>query len=314
MVFKRGILHYFVTVAEEGQMTRAAARLHMAQPALSQAISRMEDELGLELFERHARGVSLTPAGKALLPSAREAVATEADAAETARVLARAARGSLVVGFIGPPPPLSTPGLFAAFAEEHPEAEISYRDLPFPNRESSSWLRDVDVALCQPPDIGEGICREIVRSEARAAIVHGRHPLAGRSEVRVAEVIDDIFVAYHASVQAPWAAFHTLDDCRGGPPARTSGRGVLTTMEMATTILDGSAITVVPLTDAVVASQTLPDLVALPLIDAAPAEPALVWRADTPHHLVHDLVSCARNGIGDLASANGTRMRGAGLT
>src|SRR3982074_3055485 len=73
-------LRYFVAVAEEGQVTRAAERLHLAQPALSQALSKLEAGLRVKLLERHARGVSLTPAGKAFLQKLRGALAAMDDA------------------------------------------------------------------------------------------------------------------------------------------------------------------------------------------------------------------------------------------
>src|SRR6202035_2948495 len=98
MPFKRGQLLYFVTVAEEGQITRAAARLHVAQPALSQAIAQLEEELGIELLERHPRGVTLTAAGEAFLPKARAAVAADADAALAAEWLARSSEGTIEFG------------------------------------------------------------------------------------------------------------------------------------------------------------------------------------------------------------------------
>src|SRR3974377_761339 len=94
----RAQLRYFVTVAEEGQITRAAARLHIAQPALSHAIATLETDLGGQLFERHARGVTPTGAGEALLPKARTAVASEVEFEQTARSLVRAAAGVLEVG------------------------------------------------------------------------------------------------------------------------------------------------------------------------------------------------------------------------
>ena len=77
MAFNRDHLRYFVAVADEGQITQAARRLFMAQPALSQAISQLETELGLKLLDRHARGVTLTDAGETFLEKARAAVAVK---------------------------------------------------------------------------------------------------------------------------------------------------------------------------------------------------------------------------------------------
>src|SRR5438874_8288597 len=101
MSFKRGQLRYFVTVAEEGQITRAARKLHLAQPALSQAIAQLESELGLELLERQPHGVTLTADGEAFYEKARVALAAATEALQTAQSLARAQKGMLTLGFLG---------------------------------------------------------------------------------------------------------------------------------------------------------------------------------------------------------------------
>src|SRR5580693_3251311 len=103
-MFSQVQLHYFVTVSEEGQITRAARKLHLAQPALSQAIAHLESELGIELFVRHPRGVTLTQAGEAFLVKAQAALAAEAETAQMGLSLRRAASAAIVVGFVGPPP------------------------------------------------------------------------------------------------------------------------------------------------------------------------------------------------------------------
>src|ERR1700740_3359642 len=158
MEFRRGHLHYFVTVAEEGQITRAAQKLHIAQPALSHAMGLLEGEVGIQLLERHPRGVTLTPAGEAFLAKARAACVAENDAARTAEALARSTRGTLAVGFIGPPPSLSHPELLAALAADHPQLEVSFQDLPFPCGATVDWLAGVGVAILLPPAAGEGGC------------------------------------------------------------------------------------------------------------------------------------------------------------
>jgi DNA-binding transcriptional LysR family regulator len=117
MAFRAAHLRYFVVVAEEGQITRAAAKLGMAQPALSQAIASLESEIGFPVFERQARGVTLTPAGATFLLKAREALAAEREAIRTGDALARAARGTIEFGFVGAPPGLDSPKPFARFEQ-----------------------------------------------------------------------------------------------------------------------------------------------------------------------------------------------------
>ncbi len=295
MPFKRGHLRYFVTVAEEGQITRAAAKLHVAQPALSQAIAQLESELGLKLLERHPRGVTLTSDGEAFFQKARDAVADEQEAILTARSLSRAAKATIEVGFIGPPPTLNLPELFEAFAAAHPDAEVSFRDLPFPSGTTASLLEQVDVALCHAPMLEPGIEVQVIRAEPRAVVARNDHPLAQRTELAAAEVLDETFVSYHPRVQPDWAAFHSLDDRRGGPPRSMTVDHATTTMQMLATMTTGRAITTAPIEDARFAPLLFVDLVAIPLIDAQPALRSLVWRSDAQNPLVRAMVSVGAN-------------------
>ena len=293
--FRRGQLHYFVSAADEGQITRAATKLHVAQPALSQSLAQLESELGVELLQRHARGVTLTAAGRAFLPKARAAVAMEQEVELTAQSLARAAKGCIEVGFVGPPPTMNAPEMFAAFAETHPEAEVSFHDLPFPRGKTSSWLDAVDVAFCHAPAAEPGVRIQTVRVEPRAVVAHEDHPLAQRADLTLAEVLDETFISYHPDVQASWAGFHSLDDHRGGPPQSMTADRAMTSMQMLGVMDRRPAITTVPFSDAKLAQQVLTHVVAIPLCDADPAVLSLVWRADSPHPLVQALAAVASN-------------------
>jgi LysR family transcriptional regulator, benzoate and cis,cis-muconate-responsive activator of ben and cat genes len=293
MAFRRGQLRYFVAVADEGQMTRAAHKLHIAQPALSQAIAQLESELGLELLERHARGVTLTPAGEAFLPKARAALAAETDAVATAQSLARSVRSAITVGHIGPPPLINAPELFAVFAEAHADAEISFRELPFPRGSTASWLEDVDVAFCHPPSAEPEVRVQALRTEPRAVVAPKTHPLAQRSELTVAEVLDETFISYHPAVQPMWAGFHSLDDHRGTPAPRMTADRAVTPSQMFRIIAERQAITAVPASDAAIILKVLRGVVAVPVRDAHPAVLSLVWRRSNHNSLVQALAMLA---------------------
>jgi len=296
MPFRRQHLRYFVTVAQEGQITRAAAKLHMAQPALSQAIAQLESELGVGLLERQARGVKLTSAGEAFLPKALAVVDREHEVELTGQALARAAQGVLALGFVGPPPTMSIPHLFAAFAADHPDVEIHLRDLSFPRGSTLSWLEEVDVAFCHRPALEPGVRTQTVSLEPRGIITHRSHPLADRDSLGVADVLDETFVSYHPDVQAAWAGFHSLDDHRGGPPRSTTGDEVLTSLQMLGTMTTRRAVGAVPLRDAQLAQGGVAEVVAIPLRDADPAVLSFVWSEHNPHPLIRSLVAIAEAG------------------
>jgi len=299
MSLKTDQLRYFVVVAEEGQITRAAKKLYIAQPALSQAIAQLESELGLQLLERHARGVRLTAAGAAFLEKARAVVESERAVSITAESLARAARGILEVGFIGPPPPLSANELFTAFADRNPECEVAFRELPFPRGSTDAWLETVDVALCQPPAVGDGIGAFPVRIEPRALVVSRSHRLANAEEVHADETSAETFISYRGDVQPEWAGFHSLDDHRGGPPAALTADHVATSLEMLGRLaVIGDAVTALPLSDARLIEQVLPDVRALPIAGAAPASISLVFSREASHPRLQSLLDCAAETTG----------------
>ncbi len=293
MSFKTDHLRYFVAVAEEGQITRAAKGLYIAQPALSQAISQLESDLGLQLLERHPRGVRLTPAGEAFLEKARAVVDSEMEVRRTAQTLARAERCVLEIGFIGPPPMMTAPELFTAFSDAHPEAEVSFRDLPFPRGATSTWLEDVDVAFCHSPAPEASIRTQPVRAVPRTIVAHRSHPLAGRGDAEVADFLDERFIGYHPDVQPKWAGFHSLDDHRGGPPRELTGDRASTALQMLGVLGSRGAVTALPSTDAALVCHVLPEAVEIPLRDADPAVLSLVWAGADEHPLLESLIAIA---------------------
>jgi DNA-binding transcriptional LysR family regulator len=289
-------LRYFVTVAQEGQMTRAAAKLHLAQPALSQAVAQLEARLGVELFRRHARGVSLTPAGEAYLTKAGVVLAALADAELTAQAAARAASRAIEWGFIGSPPMVEAPQLFGAFTASCPDASVSFRELTFPRVSTATWLSEVDAALCYSPTPHPDVDTQPLRDEARVALVASRHPLAGRRELAVADVLDETFCGTDPTLEPVRAGFWRLDDHRGGPAPNVSSDRASSPQEVLAVVASGRAIMAAPASNArnVLGGQTGAGVVAVPLRDANPTVLSLVWRRDNRNPLLGRLVAAAR--------------------
>jgi DNA-binding transcriptional LysR family regulator len=118
-------LRYFVAIAEERSFTRAAERLWVAQPGLSSQIRRLESELGIRLFDRHTRGVSLTQAGDLFLERARFVLAAVEDARSTARDLELGLAGALRFGLAVETSARPVPGLLSRFSHDHPGVEVT---------------------------------------------------------------------------------------------------------------------------------------------------------------------------------------------
>jgi DNA-binding transcriptional LysR family regulator len=288
-------IRYLTAIAEEGQIGRAATKLHLGRTALSDAIAHLESEVGVKLLERGPHGVLLTAAGAAFLERGQGALGIEDEAAHAAQSLARADRGMLTIGFIGPPPTLSSPELFKRFSERNAAAQLSFQDLTFPSGPTARWLTGVDAAICHRPAAEASVTIQPLRVDARAAVMRRDHRLAGAKELAVADVLDETFVSYHRHVQPEWASFHSLDDARGGPPTHMTGDRVLTSLQMLAVMSSSPAITTVPLGDARLAAQVIPDVTAIALSDAEPATVSLVSRRDNPNPLLDELAALARD-------------------
>src|SRR5215471_11684507 len=138
-------LRYFIAIAEELSLRRAAHRLHVSQPALSRQISDLEDELGVELFTRNSRGVELTEAGRVFLIGGRRVLAAAKQAAEQAQEAAKGERGRLVIGSLGAAIISFLSGVLSRFREQHPLVDVTV--LQMNNREQVDAVLNGSITL-----------------------------------------------------------------------------------------------------------------------------------------------------------------------
>jgi LysR family transcriptional regulator, transcription activator of glutamate synthase operon len=190
-------LRYFVGVAEQRHFTRAAAQLHVAQPALSQQIRRLEDELGLELLARTSRSVALTQAGELLLVRARRVLAEVDGIGADLDALKGLVSGRVVVGAIQALGPFDLPGLLAAFHGAHPGVDILLREDTTQRllaRVAADEL-DLAVAAIDPPPAAELATAPLYDEDLVLAVAPG-HRLAGRRRLALADLPDEPFVFF----------------------------------------------------------------------------------------------------------------------
>ncbi|QFZ19729.1 LysR substrate-binding domain-containing protein [Saccharothrix syringae] len=200
-------LRYFLAVAEERHFTRAAERLHMAQPPLSQQIRQLEAELGVLLFERTRRRVELTDAGEAYLRRVRAVLAEVDDAAEEARRVAAGAQGRLVVGCVGSATYSLLPAFARALREELPGVEVSFRgEVLVPEQVAALLGHELDLALLRPPVDEPALRVRVLRTDRLIAAVPDGHRLAARRRLRVADLRDEDLVLHAAGGSVMHAA------------------------------------------------------------------------------------------------------------
>ena len=206
-------LRYFVAVAEELHFGRAAVRLHIAQPPLSQQIRQLEHNLGHPLFVRTSRSVSLTAAGRELLERARRTLArVEEDLAAVKRV-GRGEVGALTIAFTGSAilsDPL--PRAIRAYRRRYPEVDL--RLLELRTMLQIEALRDgsIDLGFLRDPGPFDGLVIQELWREPYLAVLPSRHPLAKLRVVPVAKLRGEPFI-FHARSAGPLAYDRTMAVC-----------------------------------------------------------------------------------------------------
>ncbi|KZM71311.1 LysR family transcriptional regulator [Nocardia terpenica] len=265
MDFTQRMLEQFVVLAEEKHFGRAAERLSMSQPPLSQAIQRLERGLAVALLDRTVRGVRLTPAGEAFARDAQQMLDLHAAATERARRIAAGLEGELRVGFINSLSYRYLPRLLGWIAEEMPGLWLHLR------QESSIALADLvrnrilDLAFIRAsPHDPDGLeIHHVVTERLIAALPH-RHRLADRDGIRLRELAGDTFV--DANPEAlPGLSEQLRLACReAGFLPRTRGDAD-DLLGLISYVASGSCVCLVP---EQLAQQTLPTVRFVPLRDS----------------------------------------------
>jgi DNA-binding transcriptional LysR family regulator len=189
-------LWYFVAVVEELSFSRAAQRVGIAQPPLSQQIRRLEDILGCTLFDRSGRRVRLTEAGNLLATEARRLLA---DAAHTTRLLRSAGRGevgTLSIGYWSSTLFSPLPAAVRRFRERFPDVAVRLRELYPPHHIDAIRTGAIDVAILREPQPVDGIAVLPVLVEPLVAAVPADHRLASRKAIAPAQLRDEPFVLF----------------------------------------------------------------------------------------------------------------------
>lgn len=187
-------LRYFVAVAEELHFHRAAERLHISQPPLSQQVRALEAELDVLLLERNRRGVALTPAGTVYLAEARAILAAVDAATESARSVARGAAGRLSLAFVGSAMHGALPAVLRAHRLAFPFVELALRELPTAAQLEALRAGRIDVGVIRPPVDEPDLEIETIHTEPVVVALPAGHPLAARERVALADLLEEGFV------------------------------------------------------------------------------------------------------------------------
>lgn len=290
------LLRYFLAVADELHFGRAAARLFIAQPSLSQQIRRLEADLGLVLFQRNRRGVALTPAGQALVTPARRAVAAADQFAARAGRLRehRTDADRLVLGFQIRLPGDALTRLVRAHRQNHPGVQVDLRQYDFTDTSCGLVGGTADAAILSLPVVHDLHVEELYREPVVALLPAGL-PLARQAEVTVADMIaTGLPWAQPLPPDPVWRDFWTAAAQR----AQFGARGQVATESppnVESYLLAVAAGQVIGLTSAGVARANAVDgVAAVPVRGLPAARFAIARRADDTRSGVAQLIASAR--------------------
>jgi len=263
------LVRSFTVVAEELHFGRAAARLYVAQPALSRQIRRLETSLGVELLDRTTRRVSLTAAGSLFLVQSRRLLA----AGERARAAAQQdAPGRITVGFAAG---LTITAAVAAFRTDFPNAEIRMKRLDWFEQHDAVRNGGVDVCVGRLPIDDTEVAVSPLYDEPRVVMLPIGHRFAGKESLSIVDLADEPIARHEGA--AAWDAFWRVDPRPDGRPA-PDGPVVEGIEEKLEHVANGDCIAIVPASAA--DHYVRNDVCGTPIRDIPPATVAILTRRE----------------------------------
>jgi DNA-binding transcriptional LysR family regulator len=296
-------LRYFVAVAEELHFTRAAERIHVSQPALSKQIRMLERQVGADLFTRGNQGVTLSSAGKALLPHARRVLAEWDEAWRAVERAKDKQRTTLTVGMsTSPARGGMLPAIRSRFTAMHPEASVAVREFAWDDPTAGLSGESSDLAFVWLPLPDPGRYRWlVVAEEPRLVAMAAGSPLAERladgtadgDEVDFADLLGEPFLALPESagtLRDYWLAL----DARDGRPPIVSAE-ITSVGETYEALMDGRGICLLASGNAPLVA--LDGVITRPVRGISPSRLALAWRVTDERLLVRDYARACRQAV-----------------
>lgn len=198
-------LHYFIAVAEELHFGRAAKRLQMTQPPLSQQIQQLEEELGEVLFRRTKRVVELTDAGKVFLEGVKGLFEQLDSTISLTKRAARGEIGTLTIGYVGAATYDFLPPLIRTYRNQYPDVEIKLRELSTPEQVEELHNRKLDIGLIRPPIQSDILTTEVIHETPCMLALSIHHPLAGEQRITLSQLRNESFILLSRPI---WPGFY----------------------------------------------------------------------------------------------------------
>ncbi|MFI6407449.1 LysR substrate-binding domain-containing protein [Streptomyces sp. NPDC050548] len=294
-------LRYFLAVAETRHFGKAAERLHMAQPPLSQAIRRLETELGVELFTRTTRQVALTGAGEVFRTDVERIVKAVDEAVARAGRFASGVEGVLRVGLTGSASYRQLPVLARLLKRELPHVMMEvHTEMLTPAQESGLIERRLDIGLLRPPIRQEGMAHRLIAEEPLVAAVPEEHWLAEARTVRVEQLRHEDFIMYGATLGSV-VNDAVVRSCLTSGFYPHAAYEVTETSAALALVAAGLGIAVLP--DSI-RSAPREGVVCKPIEDALSVPLVLAWRADDDSPLLRRLLDVLERNDVFLADAS----------
>jgi DNA-binding transcriptional LysR family regulator len=198
------LVRYFVAVAEELHFGRAAHRLRMAQPGLSQQIRSLEQQLGVRLLDRTSRQVRLTPAGSLLLDEGRRLLAQAERTADQVRRAGLGQVGRVTVAAIGSATYDVIPHLLREHRKRYPDVEVLLREMSTPAQVQALRGGEIDVGFLRLPADVDELVAHVVREERMALMLPESHPLTALREIPLRALAHERLIVFPASPRPSW--------------------------------------------------------------------------------------------------------------